>query len=229
MYMYICIWGSKTFKFPNCPVDFRLNQSMEDPEFSNHLTAPWPPWPCRCVPPPLEVWQGSMKVLSRRFLWSKSLNKLVFLKSRTSKSLKGSKFLCRNPLVRVIPIVVFDQMPHGLCVAQQTHWRLCYAQGTGLVHVTGLPFLVISMDCSPDLWKDGMLDFRREFWKVAEGCWRLNISKKLNGSSRMIIKRKQLAAHLANPSRASTNWTVSTGSCHGPSMVRGLFLWGFKL
>jgi hypothetical protein len=51
----------------------------------------------------------------------------------------------------------------------------------------------------------------------------------LNGSSRMIIKRKQLAAHLANPSRASTNWTVSTGSCHGPSMVRGLFLWGFKL
>ena len=113
MYMYICIWGSKTFKFPNCPVDFRLNQSMEDPEFSNHLTAPWPPWPCRCVPPPLEVWQGSMKVLRRRFLWSKSLNKLVFLKSRTSKSLKGSKFLCRNPLVRVIPIVVFDQMPHG--------------------------------------------------------------------------------------------------------------------
>lgn len=65
-----------------------------------------------------------------------------------------------------------------------------------------------------------MLDFRREFWKVAEGCWRLNISKKLNGS-RMIIKRKQLAAHLANPTRASTNCfnRVMLWSVHGPWFV----------
>lgn len=86
--MYV---GRKNIQISQLPCGFSLKPIHGRPRIlQSRPTAPWPPWPCRCVPPPLEVWQGSMKVLSRRFLWSKSLNKLVFLTSRTSKSLKGS-------------------------------------------------------------------------------------------------------------------------------------------